>query len=156
MRPHLPDLKLLAATAGIAAIASLALALSTPAAMSVDGQRVVADVGPVTAAGQAYLPIRAVADASGAIASFDAATRIVTVQRGGDVLTLKLGERFGNLNGHRIPLGNAAFAVRGRTMVPSAIVAQAFGSSVRYDSKHAKIAIRTPGVVVAGAPDDSP
>ncbi|GAC1538416.1 MAG: hypothetical protein NVS2B17_12330 [Candidatus Velthaea sp.] len=152
----MPEPKLLVATVAIATIASLSLALSTPVMMSVDGQRIVADVAPVTAAGQAYLPIRAISEASGAIASFDAATQSITVQRGADILNLKLGDRTGVLNGHRITLSKAPFSVRGRAMVPSNVVAQAFGSNVRYDEKRARVVVRTPGVVVAGAPDDSP
>ncbi|GAC1408373.1 MAG: hypothetical protein NVSMB64_16520 [Candidatus Velthaea sp.] len=152
----MPEKRLLAATVAIATIASLALALSTPATMSVDGQRVVADVSPVTTAGHAYLPIRAISEASGAITTFDAATRTITVQRGADILNLKLGERTGLLNGHRIALSKAPFTVRGRAMVPGSVIAQAFGSSVRYDANRAKVIVRTPGVVVAGAPDDSP
>jgi len=156
MKPRLPELKLLAATAAIATIASLALAASTPATMSVDGQRIVADVSPVTSAGQAYLPIRAISEASGGATTFDPLTQTIVVQRGSDVLKMKLGERTALLNGQRISLNHAPFTVRGRAMVPSAIVAQAFGSSVKYDARRSRVDVHTPGVVVAGAPDDSP
>jgi hypothetical protein len=39
-------------------------------------------------------------------------------------------------------------------MVGSTVVADAFGSRVHYDAKRARVEVRTPGVVVAGAPDD--
>src|SRR5471030_978025 len=156
MNLRLPDSKLLIATAVIASISSLALAASTPATMSVDGQRVAGYVSPVTSAGQAYLPIRAISEASGGATTFDLLTQTIVVQRGSDVLKMKLGERTALLNGQRIALNHAPFAVRGRTMVPSAIVAQAFGSSVRYDARRSRVDVHTPGVVVAGAPDDSP
>jgi hypothetical protein len=140
----------------IAAIASLSLAVSTPATMSVDGQRIVADVAPVTMAGQAYLPIRAIAQATGGVASFDEMDRSITVRRGRDTLTMKLGERSATLNGKRILLAHAPFTVRGRAMVTSTVVADAFGSTVRYDERHAKVDVRTPGVIVAPLPDDAP
>jgi hypothetical protein len=69
---------------------------------------------------------------------------------------MKLGETVANLNGHRITLAHAPFTVRGRTMVPSAIVAEALGSSVRYDARRARVDLHTPGVVVAPVSDDSP
>ncbi len=124
--------------------------------MSVDGQRIVADVAPVTTANAAYLPIRAISEATGGLTTFDEPTRTITVRRGADVLKLKLGERVAHLNGRRILLSRAPFTVRGRAMVLSSVIADAFGSSVRYDRRQAKVDVRTPGVVVAPFPDDAP
>jgi hypothetical protein len=140
----------------LALVASLTLAVSTPATLNVDGQRIVADVAPVTMAGSAYLPIRAISEATGGLTTFDETTRTITVRRGNDILSLKLGERIARLNGKRVTLARAPFTVRGRAMVPSNIIAQAFGSSVRYDARHAKVDVRTPGVIVAPFPDDAP
>jgi hypothetical protein len=124
--------------------------------MSVDGQRIDADVAPVTTVAQAYLPIRAISEATGGTTTFDDSSRTITVRRGRDVLTLKLGEREALLNGKPVTLARAPFTVRGRAMVPSSIVADAFGSSVRYDPREAKVDVRTPGVIVAPFPDDAP
>ncbi len=124
--------------------------------MIVDGQRIVVDVAPVTTPTSAYLPIRAISEATGGSAVFDAATRTIVVRRGTDVLRLKLGERTARLNGRTIALSRAPFTVRGRAMVPSAVIADAFGSSVRYDARQAKVDVRTPGVIVAPFPDDAP
>jgi hypothetical protein len=124
--------------------------------MSVDGERIVADVAPVTTATAAYLPIRAISEATGGLTTFDELTRTITVRRGRDLLKLKLGERAATLNGKRIQLAHAPFTVRGRAMVPSTIIAEAFGSSVRYDARRAKVDVRTPGVIVAPFPDDAP
>jgi hypothetical protein len=153
---HLPSLRLVLGSTAIATIASLCIAVSTPATMSVDGQRIEADVAPVTTVGHAYLPIRAIAEATGGVATFDEGTRTVVVRRGRDVLTLKLGEREARLNGRRIELAHAPFTVRGRAMVPSGVIADALGSSVRYDARHAKVDVHTPGVIVAPFPDDAP
>jgi len=144
----------LIATAVTALVASLGLALSTPATLSVDGQRVVADVAPVTTASDAYVPIRALTSASGGDTAFDAATGTVTIRHGSDTLEMQLGRRTAKLNGAPITLAHAPFVVRGRTMVGSAVVADAFGSRVHYDAKRARVEVRNPGVVVAGAPDD--
>lgn len=147
---------MLLATAVTALVASLSLALSTPATVSVDGQRVVADVAPVTAAGQAYLPIRAISEATGGQTTYEPATGTVVVRRGSDVLRMRLGEKRATINGQPVTMSKAPFTVRGRAMVPSAVIAQTFGSTVKYDARRLKVDVRTPGVVVAGAPDDSP
>ena len=156
MKQHLPDAKLILVTGALATVASICLAVSTPATMTVDGQRIVADVAPVTTPTSAYLPIRAISEAAGGTATFDEATRTITVRRNADVLRLRLGERTARLNGRTIVLSGAPFTVRGRAMVPSAVIADAFGSSVRYDARRAKVEVRSPGVIVAPFPDDAP
>jgi len=144
----------MAGTAIVALTASLALALSQPAILDVDGQRIVSDVAPVTSGGVAYLPLRAVSEAAGAETSFDARTSQLTVRRGTTVLTMKIGERKAVLDGHPIVLKNAPFTVHGRAMVRGADVAMALASAVKYDVARGRIDVRTPGAVVAGVPDD--
>jgi hypothetical protein len=151
---ELPSWRLLAGTAGIALTASLALALSQPAILDVDGQRVASDVAPVTTGGVAYLPLRAVSEAAGAETTFDPHTNELTVRRGTDVLTLKIGDRHASFDGRPIELKNAPFTVRGRAMVRASDVALALASNVKYDAVRGRIDVRTPGAVVAGVPDD--
>ena len=147
---------MIVATAVTALVASLSLALSTPASISVDGQRLASDVAPVTTPSGAYLPLRAVADAAGAQTSFDTADGQVVVRRGTDVLVMRAGTTAARMNGRPVTLAHAPFTVHGRTMVASATIASTLGSTVRYDAKHDRVVVRTPGVVVAGAADDTP
>ena len=56
----------------------------------------------------------------------------------------------------RIALAHAPFTVRGRVMVADTTIANTFASTVRFDAKHGRVIVRTPGVVVAGAADDEP
>ena len=144
------------ATCVTATVASLLLALSTPASISVDGQRVSSDVAPVTTLGAAYLPLRAVAEASGATAAFDPVSGAVTVRRGTDVLVMHAGARAATLNGRGVTLTHAPFTVRGRTMVAETTVARTLGSVVRFDARRGRVDVRTPGVVVAPVGDDQP
>ena len=150
----LPSWRLLAGTAGIALTASLAVALSQPAILDVDGQRIVSDVAPVTTGNVAYLPLRAVSDAAGAATSFDPRTDELTVRRGTAVLTLKIGDRSATLDGRQIELKSAPFTVHGRALVRASDVAIALASAVKYDAARGRIDVRTPGAVVAGVPDD--
>jgi hypothetical protein len=144
----------MAGTAGIALTASLALALSQPAILDVDGQRITSDVSPITMAGVAYLPLRAVSEAAGAATTFDARTNELTVRRGTAVLSMKIGDRHATLDGRSFLLQNAPFTVHGRAMVRGSDVALALGSAVKYDVARGRIDVRTPGAVVAGVPDD--
>ena len=150
----LPSWRLLAGTAGIALTASLAVALSQPAILDVDGQRIVSDVAPVTTGNVAYLPLRAVSEAAGAQTTFDPRTDQLTVRRGTAVLTMKIGDRVASLDGRPIELKSAPFTVHGRAMVRSADVALALSSAVKYDAVRGRIDVHTPGAVVAGVPDD--
>jgi len=150
----LPSWRLIIGTAGIALTASLALALSQPAILDVDGQRVVSDVAPVTTGSVAYLPLRAVSEAAGAETSFNARTNELTLRRGTDVLTMKVGDRSATLDGRPIELKTAPFTVHGRAMVRGSDVALALASAVKYDVARGRIDVRTPGAVVAGVPDD--
>lgn len=156
LRNLVPSGRLIVATAVTALVASLSLVLSTPASISVDGQRVASDVAPVTTPSGAYLPLRAVADAAGAQTSFDTADGQIVVRKGTDVLVMRAGTTAAKLNGRPVTLAHAPFTVHGRTMVASATIATTFGSTVRYDTKHDRVIVRTPGVVVAGAADDTP
>ena len=109
------------------------MAISRPASLTVDGQRIVSDVPPVTQARDAFVPLRAVADGLGADMDYDAKTATVNLSRGDDVLRMHLGDTQATLNGRKLMLSHAPFEVRGRTMVGLGVIARAFGSHVRYD-----------------------
>ncbi|MBV9410343.1 MAG: copper amine oxidase N-terminal domain-containing protein [Acidimicrobiia bacterium] len=143
-------------TALTASLASVLVAASQPASLRVDGEKIASDVPPVTSIkGDAYLPLRAVADAVGADTNYDPKTGVVELIRGQDTLRLRAGVATATLNGKKISLRHAPFAVRGRTMVGLYTVARAFGSHVSYDHKAAKIEVQTsPGMVEAGAQVD--
>jgi hypothetical protein len=151
---HFPSWRLIAGTTATALLCSTWLAMSRPATMDIDGQRVVSDVAPVTVGGVAYLPIRAVGEAAGALATYDAAAQSVTLRRGSDVLTMRANQTRAILNGRTVELKHAPFAVHGRMMVRGADVAMILASNVKYDARHGRIDVRTPGAVVAGVPDN--
>ena len=128
--------------------------MSQTAVLSVDGQRIVSDVSPVTTRGAAYLPLRAVSEAAGAVTSFDASTNQLTVAHGTEVLRMTIGSRAATLDGRAVTLAHAPFTVHGRAMVRSNDIALALASAVKYDAARGRIDVRTPGAVIAGAPDD--
>ena len=134
-----------------ATIVSLFYALGQPAALSVDGQQILSDVPPVTSAGRAYVPIRAVAEGLGGMTSYDSKSGNVVVIRGSDVLRMKIGSVHAKLNGNTMTLKHPPFVVRGRAMVGLNVVKRAFGSMVAYNRRGRTIDVSTPGVIDAGA-----
>lgn len=154
MKRHLPSVRLLVTTALVASSVSLVTAISRPAVIAIDGLRLPSDVAPVTAGGTAYLPVRAVTEATGARTTYDAARGEVVVRRGNDVLVVRVGQRRATLDGAPIELSHAPFTVHGRTLMPGADLARALGSIVKYDPLRGRIDVRTPGAVVAGATEN--
>ena len=152
--PRFPSVRTIVSTAALATVAAALLSLSKPVALRVDGHRMVSDVPPVTTAHGTYVPLRAVATSLGAQTAYDAKTGTIVLVRAGDTLRLRVGDRAATLDGTKMTLNVAPFAVRGRTMVPIATIAQAFGTAVRYDSARANIDVMTPGNDEPGLPDD--
>ncbi|MBD5655347.1 MAG: copper amine oxidase N-terminal domain-containing protein [Candidatus Eremiobacteraeota bacterium] len=149
--PQFPRRKTVAATVALSALAAAMTSLSNPAALRVDGQKMVSDVPPVTTAKGAYVPLRVVADSLGADTNYDPKSGTIELIRANDTMRLHVGDRVGTINGNRFTLKAAPFAVRGRTMVPLAVIARAFRTNVRYDGARAKIDVMTPGTLEAGA-----
>ncbi len=141
----LPSRRLVVTTTVLATIAAVGMAISRPASLTVDGQRILSDVPPVTQAREAFVPLRAVAEGLGADMDYDAKTGTVQLSRGNDILKMHLGETQATLNGHPLQLAHAPFEVRGRTMVGLGVIARALGSHVRYDTTRANIDVVTPG-----------
>ncbi len=135
----------------LAAPAAALSALSNPAALRIDGQRMLSDVPPVTTAKGAYVPLRFVAKSFGAETSYDAKTGYVELVRANDTLRLHAGDRQATLNGRKLTLKAAPFSVRGRTMVALSTVARAFRTKVSYEPARANIDVMTSGTVEPGA-----
>jgi hypothetical protein len=139
----------------VATIAAAMSSLSHPASLLIDGQRMVSDVPPVTTPHDAYVPLRVIADSLGADTNYDPKTGSIELVHNNDTLHLRIGEKTATLNGSRITLMKAPFTVRGRAMVSLNLVARAFKTRVVYDGGHAKIDVQSPGLIEAGAQDDS-
>ena len=151
-----PGVRIIGATALVAAIAAAMSALANPVSLRIDGQRMVSDVPPVTTPKGAYVPLRVVAESLGATANYDAKTGVIELMRANDTMRLHVGDRVATLNGNKMTLHTAPFSVSGRTMVPLGTIARAFGTRVTYDRARAKIDVIEPGVDVPGGDDTSP
>jgi hypothetical protein len=151
----LPSRNLVLVTALISTIASVMLMAAQVTSLHVDGMKLNVDVPPVTSQGEAFVPLRPVAEALGAEMSYNKKTGAIDLVRDKDRLSLHLGDRHAVLNGNKITLRHAPFAVRGRTMVGLNTISRAFNSKVHYDGARAKIDVMSPGMVEAGAQQES-
>jgi copper amine oxidase-like protein len=155
-RSLLPSRNMVLVTVLISTIASVMVAASQPPSLHIDGLKVTSDVPPVTSLkGEAFVPLRPVAEALGAEMSYDRRTGIVEVSHGKDRLHLRVGDRHATLNGNKMTLKHAPFALRGRLMLGLNTIRRAFGSRVSYDPARAKIEVLSPGMIEAGAQQDS-
>jgi hypothetical protein len=154
--PRFPSRKTVAATIVASALAAAVTSLSHPAALRVDGERMVSDVPPVTTPKGAFVPLRVVAESLGAVANYDPKTGVIELVRGKDTMRLRVGDRVATLDGNRMTLKQAPFSVRGRTMVALTTIARAFKTRVSYDPSHARIDVMTAGSVDAGSQDETP
>lgn len=149
--------KTLSVTAAIALAVSAVLAFSRPVELRVDGQRVVTDVAPVTQDQEAFVPLRAIAEALGAETHFDDKGNQIEVLRGDQTLRIRVGSTKATLNGQPMTFKYAPFRVRNRVMIGLHGISRAFGVKTRYDRRTARIDVDTPGVIEAGAqPDTEP
>lgn len=140
-----PAMQTLILTSVVALVASAMLALSHPAQLRIDGQRVESDVPPITTAAQrVFVPLRAVADALGARTLVQGNN--VYIIRGKQSLRLRVGDRHATLNGMPLTLERAPFRVRGRLMIGIKALALALNVHVDYDPRTARIDVLTPGI----------
>lgn len=154
--PRLPSKKTFVVTAMTALVASTLLALSRPATLTIDGQRIVSDVPPVTQVRDVFVPVRAVAEGLGGETAFDPKTGVVEITRGSDVFRMKIGSHTASLNGNKMTVKYPPFMVRGRAMIGLHALSRALGTKYNYDAGRATIDVSTPGVVEAGAQQYAP
>ena len=145
-----PAMQTLILTGVVALVASAMLALSHPAQLRIDGQRVESDVPPITTAAQrVFVPLRAVADALGAQTLVHGNN--VYIIRGKQSLRLRVGDRHATLNGMPLTLERPPFRVRGRVMIGIKALALALNVHIDYDPRTARINVLTPGIGQADA-----
>ncbi|HEY8314300.1 MAG TPA: copper amine oxidase N-terminal domain-containing protein, partial [Candidatus Baltobacteraceae bacterium] len=154
---HRPNWITLSVTAALALAASLTMAFSRPVEVSVDGQRLISDVPPVsTTHDRVYVALRPLDDALGALTRYDEQSGRVAVIRGDQTLRLRVGDTHATLNGMPMTLKHAPFRVRGRVMVNIRTIARAFGVHLKFDKRTAHVDVQTPGVIEAGTQPDTP
>lgn len=103
------------------------------------------DVAPYAKDNRTYMPIRYVAYALGIDDNniiWDQASSTVTLMKGDKVVQLKIGSKTLLVNGAAVTMDVAPEAVSNRTMLPAALVAQAFGATATWDATTNTVTIK--------------
>lgn len=110
--------------------------------MTVDGQKMAIDpsskVAPIIQNGRTLLPIRALIEALGGTAGWDAASRKATITLKSTVLQLWIGKSTATVRGHSIPIDAkdkkvVPVIVQGRTFLPLRFIAENLGLNLVWD-----------------------
>ncbi len=112
---------------------------------TIGGATLTADVAPYIKDSRTYLPVRYVAQALGIIDSnimWDAAMQTVTLMKGDKVVQMKIGSNVLMVNGAAITLDVAPEISNGRTCLPIALVANAFGATASWDAATQTVTIK--------------
>ncbi len=149
-----------AATIGVTLLVALAaaalLAFSKTVQVRVDGQTVLTDVPPITAAKDLFVPARAIGEALGAETRYEPKSGDVRISRGDTELRLRAGSKRATLNGMPMTVRHAPFRVRGRVMIGLGTLQRAFGVRIRFDRTTARLDVNTPGTEQSqGAPEET-
>lgn len=114
-----------------------------------NGSPLDADLPALLRGGRTMVPVRPLAEALGATVSWDAATRRVTLERGGDRVVLTLGSATAQVNGASVALPGGVPAVAARqgdverALAPLRFVAEALGAQVSWDNASRTAAVTT-------------
>ncbi|MBO5733799.1 MAG: copper amine oxidase N-terminal domain-containing protein [Clostridia bacterium] len=121
--------------------------------IKVDGSYVYPDSDPIIKNDRTIVPIRAVAEKLGYEVSWDASTRTVTIVSGLDTLTIKIGQKYMDLNTKvpgknysersRLTLEAPAEIINDRTYLPLRAIGEALGCDVDWDGANRTVIIES-------------
>jgi len=116
--------------------------------ITVDGNLLFLQQPPILRDRSTLVPLRAVAEALGALVCYDAATRSITLQLGDRHIELAIDDSLVLVNGAREYLSSPPIVVDDLTYVPVRFVAEAFGFSVDWDAAENAVSLTTPSAAL--------
>lgn len=114
-----------------------------------DGEKLNLDVPPEIKNQRTMVPVRAVGEAIGAEVEWVQDKGQVVMTRAGSTVTMTLNSTTADIDGRKVEMDVAPYAVNGRTLLPARYVAEFFGQKVDWDGA-AKQALITEDKSVAG------
>ncbi|MED4582125.1 stalk domain-containing protein [Brevibacillus choshinensis] len=109
----------------------------------IDGKGIPTDVQPLRQNGRMLVPIRVIAESTGADVTYEASNRQVTVTDKGKRIVLLVDSRTAYVDGKRVTLDTPAMIVNQRTVVPIRFVSEALGYRVVWDERSGVAQIQT-------------
>lgn len=108
--------------------------------LMVDGIGIGTDVQPLQKNGRMLVPVRAIAEKTGAKVSYDAQKRQVVIGHEHKKIVIPIDRSFAYVNGKQVWLDVPATIVNRRTLIPVRFVSEALGYHVKWDA-NARIAV---------------
>jgi NitT/TauT family transport system substrate-binding protein len=87
------------------------------------------------------VPVRAVAEATGAAVVWDEDTRTVSISKGETVVSLTIGALVARRNGRAVELDVPAFVANGRTLVPLRFISETLQYGVTWDESRLRVSV---------------
>lgn len=103
------------------------------------------DTPPVIKQGRTLIPVRAIAESTGATVDWDGETQTVTIVKGEKEIVFNLSENKVYIDGADTAIDVSAEVMNNRTMVPIRFVAEYFGLDVEWDGENQTIEIEESG-----------
>lgn len=98
----------------------------------VNGRQLIMDVPPTIISSRTMVPLRFIGDAFGARTDYNANTKGITITLGNTVIRLTVNSKTAMIGSQRVILDSPATVIRGRTLVPTRFISEAFGAKVDW------------------------
>ncbi len=139
--------KVLGLALGLAVITLGLTAMNAQAAaigIEIDNNIVKSDVAPYIENGRTMVPVAVISRELGADVQWNAEYRRITITRGNTIIKLLIDDTIMEVGADAIALDAPATIKQGRTMVPLAAIADAFGCTVSWNDEIKIVEIYTP------------
>src|ERR1700722_16545818 len=117
-------------------------ALAQAVTVSVGGQPLYLNPGPVERAGRMFVPLRGIFERLGATVVYDAG--VINATKHETTVSLRIGSTQAIINGQHQYVDVAPFILGATTYVPLRFVAQSLGADVAYDPSSRNVGITMP------------
>jgi len=87
------------------------------------------------------VPVRFISESLGAKVSWDNDNRMVIIEKGEDIIKLKIGENKADVNGKTVSFDTSAVLQNDRTMVPVRFISEALGAKVGWNQENKTVEI---------------
>ncbi|NUQ00711.1 MAG: PQQ-binding-like beta-propeller repeat protein [Armatimonadetes bacterium] len=113
-------------------------------AVMLNEQWLLLDPAPQMVRGSVLVPLRGIFEALQTEVKFEPATKVITANRAGTEIVLKLGSSQATVGGRPVTLSVPAQAIKGSTYVPLRFIAEALGAAVEWDAAGRNVKITSP------------
>jgi hypothetical protein len=136
---NLENMRNAAIVLALAAASLAAPAFAQQVTVTVNGQPLNLNPGPIERAGRVFVPLRGIFERLGAGVVYASGT--INATRGGTTVSLHIGSTQATVNGQPQILDVAPFIVGATTYVPLRFIAQSLGANVNYSDSTRVVAI---------------